>query len=82
MTMPTSLAENNGASSTSPLFYLWISSLLISTFYTLFWDLKMDWGLFDKNAGENRLLREQIVYDSKVRFPTIYFIISFGSKHF
>jgi len=26
----------------------------------------MDWGLFDKNAGENTLLREEIVYSSKV----------------
>ena len=28
----------------------------------------MDWGLLDKNAGDNFLLREQIVYDSKVGF--------------
>lgn len=27
----------------------------------------MDWGLFDKNAGENKFLREEIVYSSKVR---------------
>jgi len=26
----------------------------------------MDWGLFDKNAGENRYLREEIVYSQKV----------------
>ena len=26
----------------------------------------MDWGLLDKNAGENLFLREQIVYDYKV----------------
>jgi hypothetical protein len=26
----------------------------------------MDWGLFDKNAGENTLLREEIVYSSSV----------------
>lgn len=24
----------------------------------------MDWGLFDKNAGENKFLREEIVYSS------------------
>nr|AHJ60092.1 xenotropic and polytropic retrovirus receptor [Cyanea capillata] len=59
---------NTGMSQNGPLFYVWISSLLLSTFYTLFWDIKMDWGLFDKNAGENRLLREQIVYDSKVYY--------------
>ena len=27
----------------------------------------MDWGLFDKNAGENTFLREGIVYPQKVR---------------
>ena len=26
----------------------------------------MDWGFFDKNAGENKYLREVIVYSSKV----------------
>lgn len=26
----------------------------------------MDWGLFDKNAGENKFLREEIVYAHKV----------------
>lgn len=27
----------------------------------------MDWGLFDKNAGENTFLREEVVYSSTVR---------------
>ncbi|XP_067894040.1 solute carrier family 53 member 1-like [Heterodontus francisci] len=45
--------------------YLWIACLLISSCYTLTWDLKMDWGLFDKNAGENTFLREEIVYPQK-----------------
>lgn len=26
----------------------------------------MDWGLFDSNAGENRFLREEVVYAYKV----------------
>ena len=30
----------------------------------------MDWGLLDKSAGENILLREEIVYSSKVRKAT------------
>ena len=25
----------------------------------------MDWGLFDKNAGENKFLREHLVYSKK-----------------
>uniref|UniRef100_A0A4W3GYV0 Xenotropic and polytropic retrovirus receptor 1b n=1 Tax=Callorhinchus milii TaxID=7868 RepID=A0A4W3GYV0_CALMI len=45
--------------------YLWIVCLVISSCYTLTWDLKMDWGLFDKNAGENTFLREEIVYPQK-----------------
>lgn len=46
-------------------FYMWIVTAIISTCYTLFWDLKMDWGLLDTGAGENRFLREEIVYGSK-----------------
>lgn len=26
----------------------------------------MDWGILDRNAGENKFLREEIVYASKV----------------
>lgn len=47
-------------------FYLHISCLIVSSCYTLIWDLKMDWGLFDRNAGENTFLREEIVYPHKV----------------
>ncbi len=36
-----------------------------SSLYTYTWDIKMDWGLFDKNSGENKFLREEIVYSSK-----------------
>lgn len=28
----------------------------------------MDWGLFNKNAGEYMFLREEIVYDNTVSF--------------
>lgn len=54
-------------SDTQVFFYLWIIFCFISSCYTLIWDLKMDWGLFDKNAGENTFLREGIVYPQKVR---------------
>ena len=33
--------------------------------YAYIWDIKMDWGLFDKNSGENKFLREEVVYASK-----------------
>lgn len=56
--------------------YLLISCHIVNSCYTLIWDLKMDWGLFDRNAGENMLLREEIVYPQKVNqhhsFQTLY----------
>lgn len=48
-------------------FYMLVVFSTISSLYTLIWDLKMDWGLFDRNAGENTFLREEIVYPQKVR---------------
>lgn len=47
-------------------FYLLIMFSTISSLYTLIWDLRMDWGLFDRGAGENTFLREEIVYPHKV----------------
>lgn len=51
----------------NPFAWAWLASAILSSCYALTWDLKMDWGLFDKNAGENTLLREEIVYSSTVR---------------
>uniref|UniRef100_A0A8C3ACR6 Xenotropic and polytropic retrovirus receptor 1 n=1 Tax=Cyclopterus lumpus TaxID=8103 RepID=A0A8C3ACR6_CYCLU len=48
--------------------YLYIGCLVVSSCYTLVWDLKMDWGLFDRNAGENTFLREEIVYPQKAYY--------------
>ncbi|XP_043989318.1 xenotropic and polytropic retrovirus receptor 1 homolog isoform X4 [Gambusia affinis] len=48
--------------------YLYIACLIVSSCYTLIWDLKMDWGLFDRNAGENTFLREEIVYPHKAYY--------------
>lgn len=47
-------------------FYMLIVSSTVSSLYTLMWDLRMDWGLFDRGAGENTFLREEIVYPHKV----------------
>lgn len=49
----------------NPFFYLWLIVNVGATIYKLWWDYKMDWGFFDDNAGENRFLRETIVYSSK-----------------
>ncbi|XP_061790015.1 xenotropic and polytropic retrovirus receptor 1 homolog [Nerophis lumbriciformis] len=48
--------------------YLYITCLVVSSCYTLVWDLKMDWGLFDRSAGENTFLREEIVYPHKAYY--------------
>lgn len=53
-------------------FYLWIVAAIVSSCYTLTWDLKMDWGILDSNAGDNRFLREEIVYAYKAYY---YFAI-------
>lgn len=52
----------------NPFLFLWIIASVISSCYAYTWDIKMDWGLFDKSAGENKFLREEIVYSSTVRF--------------
>ncbi|XP_013073441.2 xenotropic and polytropic retrovirus receptor 1 homolog [Biomphalaria glabrata] len=52
----------------SVFFYLWIVSAVISSCYTYTWDIKMDWGLMDKNAGDNRFLREEVVYAYKAYY--------------
>ncbi|XP_073976899.1 solute carrier family 53 member 1-like isoform X1 [Rhodnius prolixus] len=50
------------AISENPYFYLWIFASIISTCYSYTWDIKMDWGLFDNKAGDNKFLREEVVY--------------------
>ncbi|KAG1675114.1 Xenotropic and polytropic retrovirus receptor 1 [Nymphon striatum] len=52
----------------SPFFYLWLVAAVVSSIYAYVWDIKMDWGFFDKNAGENLLLRAEIVYRSKAYY--------------
>lgn len=55
----------------NPYTWLWIFSSIISSCYSYTWDIKMDWGLFDRNAGENRFLREEIVYSSSFYYFAI-----------
>ncbi|EEC01802.1 xenotropic and polytropic murine leukemia virus receptor xpr1, putative, partial [Ixodes scapularis] len=52
------------SSTSHPFFILWILSAVVSSCFTYTWDIKMDWGLFDPNQGDNRFLREEIVYSS------------------
>uniref|UniRef100_A0A3B3R8M4 Xenotropic and polytropic retrovirus receptor 1a n=1 Tax=Paramormyrops kingsleyae TaxID=1676925 RepID=A0A3B3R8M4_9TELE len=62
------LPRDQGHSDAEIFFYLLIVFSVISSLYTLIWDLKMDWGLFDRNAGENTFLREEIVYPQKAYY--------------
>lgn len=55
----------------NPFLILWIIASIISSIYAYTWDIKMDWGLFDKSAGENKFLREEIVYSSTVSFIVV-----------
>ena len=61
-------------------FKAWIVSAIVSTCYTFTWDIKMDWGLLDKKAGENKFLREEIVYSSKVRFHSQIVFCGFSGE--
>lgn len=50
----------------NPYLYWWLLASAVSSVYAYTWDIKMDWGLLDKHAGENTFLREEIVYTSTV----------------
>ena len=44
------------------VFSLWIISAIISSCYTFAWDIRMDWGLFEKG----HIIREELIYPHKV----------------
>ncbi|CAG5071454.1 Protein of unknown function, partial [Cotesia congregata] len=52
----------------NPWLWFWLASCIINSIYSYTWDIKMDWGLLDSNAGENKFLREEVVYSSAVSF--------------
>ncbi|XP_017323287.1 xenotropic and polytropic retrovirus receptor 1a [Ictalurus punctatus] len=60
--------KDQGDTDAEAFLYLLIVFSTISSLYTLIWDLKMDWGLFDRNAGEHTFLREEIVYPQKAYY--------------
>ena len=55
------------------MFYVWLVLKLISTFYSIFWDLKMDFGFFAVTEGQNKYLREELVYPSRHYYYAIIF---------
>lgn len=60
------LSDKYPKSFQNPFFYLWVMASIVSSFYAYTWDIKMDWGLFDSKPGDNKFLREEIVYSSTV----------------
>ncbi|KAL6425601.1 hypothetical protein ACFW04_009620 [Cataglyphis niger] len=68
-------------STENPYFYLWLTVSVVSSCFTYTWDVKLDWGLFDSNPGENKFLREEIVYSSPYYYYFAMvedFILRFG----
>ncbi|XP_012222126.1 solute carrier family 53 member 1-like isoform X3 [Linepithema humile] len=68
-------------STENPYFYLWLTASVVSSCFTYTWDVKLDWGLFDNSAGENKFLREEIVYSSPYYYYFAMvedFILRFG----
>uniref|UniRef100_A0A6M2DGX2 Putative small molecule transporter n=1 Tax=Xenopsylla cheopis TaxID=163159 RepID=A0A6M2DGX2_XENCH len=63
-TLKNFYADDYTSNFENPYLYLWLISSVVSSLYAYTWDVKMDWGLFDSNAGENQFLREEIVYSS------------------
>lgn len=59
--------EQYSKSLENPFFYLWIVSAIVSSFFAYGWDIFMDWGLMTMD-GENKFLRDEIVYSSGVSF--------------
>lgn len=60
------LTKNNN--DYSSLKYLYIFSQTISSAYSFFWDIKMDWSLFDINSV-NYLLRDELFY----KYNSLYY---------
>ncbi|KAK7094735.1 solute carrier family 53 member 1-like [Littorina saxatilis] len=60
--------HGDGYRQNSVFFWLLIVATVASSCYTYTWDIKMDWGLLDKGAGENKFLREEVVYAFKAYY--------------
>lgn len=65
-TLRSYYASSYASTFDNPYTICWLLSNILASTYAYIWDIKMDWGLFDSNAGENKFLREEIVYSSTV----------------
>ncbi|EDQ90462.1 uncharacterized protein MONBRDRAFT_2215, partial [Monosiga brevicollis MX1] len=54
------------------LFSVWMVAAVVSTCYSLYWDLTHDWGLFPKDPHPKyRFLRKRLLYDPKLYYIAI-----------
>ncbi|GMT19367.1 hypothetical protein PFISCL1PPCAC_10664 [Pristionchus fissidentatus] len=61
--------ERIDPNATSPFFYIWIASYIISFTYTFLWDVFMDWGLIDPRSPKDApFLREEMIYGNKLYY--------------
>ena len=47
-----------------PVFYIWIVSAIVSSCFSFWWDIRMDWGFSSGRARDHPLLRDSLVYSS------------------
>lgn len=57
-------SKQSDSNDSNPFFYMRVVSMLFSSCFVFWWDMVMDWGMFDKNSGEYKFLREELVYSS------------------
>ncbi|CAG0919218.1 unnamed protein product [Notodromas monacha] len=65
----------------NPYFYLWILASIVSSCYAYTWDVRMDWGLLESSSGDNKFLREEIVYPHRGHYYLAIvtdFLLRFG----
>ena len=59
----------------------WVAAYLVSTLYSFWWDLRMDWGLLDEPGrdGENMFpLRDRLMYNSRYYYYVAIVLDFFG----
>ncbi|KAM4696042.1 LOW QUALITY PROTEIN: solute carrier family 53 member 1-like [Rhinophrynus dorsalis] len=52
----------SGSAGVTFYFYAWIITVCLGTLFATTWDLRLDWGLLERNGQENKFLRDEMVY--------------------
>ncbi|XP_046733958.1 xenotropic and polytropic retrovirus receptor 1 homolog isoform X2 [Diprion similis] len=77
----TRVVDRYQTTTQNPYFYLWVVASVVSSCFAYTWDVKLDWGLFEVRNGENKFLREEMVYSSPYYYYFAIvedFILRFG----